>query len=161
MIEKLLFWQPVEQSSNLVLFFFSHWFLWVLIFGLTLYWIYRKKIKTISFFWLLLVISEVVHTFLKNLSPWDRPFVNDGVSPPSWFVDYKSGSFPSGHAFRSVILMFFLWKEDKKVFWLLLLPVLLISVGRVVYKLHYPIDILGGFFLGVLEVYIFSKLAKI
>jgi membrane-associated phospholipid phosphatase len=160
MINNLFFFQPVHLSESSLMFFFSHWFLWILIFGLSLLWLIKKRLKNLSFFWLLLVISEFLHTFLKTLSPWDRPFINEGAVPPEWIGSYSQGSFPSGHAFRSVILLYFLWKGNKKLFWFLLPAVLLVSVGRVLFKLHYPIDILGGYIIGGIVIYLFSRLFK-
>jgi len=158
MINNLLFWQPAHPSESLLMFFFSHWFLWILFFGLSLFFLIKKRFKSFSSFWLLLVFSEILHTLLKTFSPWDRPFINEGTIPPQWIGSYSQGSFPSGHAFRSVIVMFFLWRENRKLFWIGLPAVLLVSVGRVVFKLHYPIDILGGFAIGVVTVFLFSKL---
>ena len=160
MSELFLFWQPTFPSKSLLMFFFSHWFLWVLMFGLSAFWLIKKRFKTLSFFWILMVVSEIIHTVLKTFSPWDRPFFNDNTIPPEWIGSYSQGSFPSGHAFRSVILLYFLWKEDKRLFWIFLPGVVLISIGRVIFKLHYPVDILGGYLIGGLTVFLFLRIFK-
>jgi membrane-associated phospholipid phosphatase len=148
MIKDFLFWQPVDFGFNGFLFFFSHWFLWLLLLGLT-GWLWRKKKYYLLFcFWSALVVSIVV----KHFSPWVRPFYTSGVTPPAWFAGYSQGSFPSGHGMRSAILLYFFWRENKKLFWLLLPGVILADVGRVLFRLHYPIDIIGGLAIGFVLV---------
>ncbi len=160
MIKSLLFWQPTFPSKSLLMFFFSHWFLWLLIIGLSGFWLIKKRFKIFSIFWILLVVFEIANTVLKAFSPWNRPFINDVTIPPEWIGSYSQGSFPSGHAFRSIILLCFFWREDKRLFWILLPGVLLVSISRVVFKLHYPIDILGGYIIGGLAIFFILKIIK-
>ncbi len=89
---------------------------------------------------------------IKHFSPWDRPFYQNGVQPPAWFGGYSQGSFPSGHAIRSAIVLYFLWQENRKLFWFLLPGIILVNLGRILFSLHYPIDIIGGLILGLILV---------
>jgi undecaprenyl-diphosphatase len=160
MINNMIFWQPGWQFESLLMLFFSHWFLWVLVFFLSFFWLVKKRLKQLWSFWGLIIFSEFFHSFLKIFSPWQRPFYSDETVPPQWIGSYSEGSFPSGHALRSIIILYFIWKENKKLFWLFLPAVFLVSVGRVFFGLHYPVDILGGYLVGILVVYIFSRLTK-
>ena len=149
MIRGLFFWQPVNFGFVPILFFFSHWFLWLLVFGLLGYFLLKKKYRQLFWFLIILAVSEIVEVIGKRFSPWPRPFYTNGSVPPNWFAGYSHGSFPSGHGMRSVILLYFLWVENKKLFWFLLPGVILADVGRVLFGLHYPIDIIGGLIFGL------------
>jgi len=152
MISQILFWQPNNFHFQPLVFFFSHWFLWLLIFALSFSWLLRRKIEKLSWFWVLLVLSEILEMLIKHFSPWDRPFYQTGTQPPDWISGYSRGSFPSGHAMRSAIVLIFLWREDKRLFWLFLPGIILVNLGRVLFGLHYPIDIFGGLTLGFILV---------
>jgi len=152
MIKQFLFWQPASFGFNLILFFFSQWFLWLVIFSLSFYWLIKRSFKQLGWFWFFLIVSEILETVIKHFSPWPRPFYQKGVTPPEWISHYSYGSFPSGHAIRSAIVLWFLWRENKRWFWLLLPGIILVNLGRILFSLHYPIDILGGLVLGYLLV---------
>jgi len=157
MIKQIFFWQPNNYDFGPLVFFFSHWFLWLLVIGLSVYWLAVKKYKRMGWFWLILGLSEAIQRGLKLFSGWERPFYSRSALPPEWLTGYSVGSFPSGHAFRSVIILYFLWQVDKKLFWLALPGVVMVSIGRVLFGLHYPIDIIGGLALGLILV----KLVKL
>lgn len=71
-------------------------------------------------------------------------------------------SFPSGHAFSSFVfcsvLVYLVWRADIQPFWkwlcsiLLFLFVMAVGMSRIVLKMHYPTDVLGGFCLAFLWV---------
>lgn len=152
MFGAFLFWQPAQFGFNPILFFFSHFFLWLLIFGVTFWLAFKKKYRLLFLFWVVLLASEVVEILIKHFSPWARPFYTNNASPPEWFAGYSLGSFPSGHGMRSAILLYFFWIKNRKLFWLILPGLLLTNIGRVLFGLHYPVDIIGGFLLGFLLV---------
>lgn len=148
MIKEILFWQPESFSFNLVLFFFSHWFLWLVIFSLLIYWAKKREGRKIFLFVFLLLLGEVIDGGLKRISPWPRPFYLEGVAPPQWIGEYSRGSFPSGHALRTGLILSFLWRENRRFFWGVLPGMMLVNLGRILFSLHYPIDILGGLAIG-------------
>jgi len=160
MIKNFLFWQPVNFGFNLIIFFFSHWFLWLMIFGLTGWFLWKKKYRLFVWFWGMLVASEIIEAAIKYFSPWPRPFYTNGITPPDWVGGYSEGSFPSGHGMRSVIVLCFLWRENKKLFWLFLPGVVLVNGGRILFSLHYPIDIIGGIILGLVLVCFYKRLRR-
>ncbi len=152
-----LFWQPSQAHFSWLLFFFSHWFLWLVIFGLLGFWGYRHRWRRLAAFLLLLLFSEFVEITLKYFSPWPRPFYNLHFQPPPWIGRYSWGSFPSGHAIRSALVLSFLWLMNKPIFYIILPGIFLVNFGRIYFGLHYPVDIMGGFVLGLVIFFLGRK----
>jgi len=160
MIKSILFWQPTDFGTNSLLFFFSHWFSWLVIFGLSGWWLWKRRYGRIISFWILLITSVILEIFVKHFSPWWRPFLSTGHTPPGWVSSYSQGSFPSGHAIRAVIILFYAWKIDHRLFWILLPGMILVNLGRILFALHYPVDIIGGVALGLIMIWGWEKLPK-
>lgn len=86
----------------------------------------------------------------------------------------KTFSFPSGHSTSAIIfyglLAYLLWKTDLPKSYryfltsLLFLFAILIGFSRIYLRMHYPSDVLAGFFIGfawlALSVWLFEKLKK-
>lgn len=101
---------------------------------------------------------------IKGVIGFPRPFIalREVVTP--LFVHGGMDSFPSGHAtfFGALTLSSFL--VDKKMGYWVLLASILIGIARVISGVHYPIDILSGYLIGLLVVlffYIFKKPKKL
>ncbi len=58
-------------------------------------------------------------------------------------------SFPSNSAAAAFALAIGIWLYNRKLGYLLLIPALIISFGRVYMGVHYPLDIFGGFLAAV------------
>ena len=72
-------------------------------------------------------------------------------------------SFPSNAAAASFALAIGLWVYNRKLGYILLIPALAISFGRIYMGVHYPLDILGGFALAILAtgiIVVAMKLGK-
>ena len=156
MFKKLLFWQPAKNFSKNTLgrflFFFFEWIVLASAIFLSGWFLLTNNYSQLILFWKMLIISEVIHSGGKLLSPWKRPFYKNGVKIPRRRIAYSKGSFPSGHGLRVVILVYFLARESQVLFWIFA-PSLILSVfSRVAFFLHYPIDIMGGALLGYLLV---------
>ncbi|MFH1759214.1 MAG: phosphatase PAP2 family protein [Patescibacteria group bacterium] len=79
-----------------------------------------------------------------------RPFITLDFEPLIGHV--ANGAMPSGHAtmfFALATLMFFI---NKKHLWYFLLGALLISIGRIVVGVHWPLDVVVGAVIGVISV---------
>lgn len=96
--------------------------------------------------------------FLKNIAARPRPFdmVNEIVPLIEKPLDY---SFPSGHTCASFACALVLWRmlPGKKGLPFLILA-FLISLSRLYLGVHYPTDILGGAFVGMISSMIVYEL---
>ncbi|MFA5368029.1 MAG: phosphatase PAP2 family protein [Dehalococcoidia bacterium] len=70
-------------------------------------------------------------------------------------------SFPSNAAAASFALAIGLWVYNRKLGYILSIPALIISFGRVYMGVHYPLDILGGLALAILATGIVMVVIKL
>lgn len=110
----------------------------------------------------LVLFTQLAHylnsLWLKALIASPRPFqIFPQVIP---IITEKGFSFPSGHALNGIIYWGFLsWFYKKRFITFLSIVVIgLIGFSRIYLGVHYPLDILGGWFLGGLFLWIFLKL---
>jgi undecaprenyl-diphosphatase len=98
-------------------------------------------------------IARVVKVFFEN----PRPFlIFEDITP--LFIHGSTDAFPSGHTTFVAALGMALYFYNKKVGALLLLVALLIGFSRVVAGVHWPLDVLGGFSLGIFVAMLFQYL---
>lgn len=75
-----------------------------------------------------------------------RPFAQIGfstyITPPHGF------SFPSGHTLSSTISAFCVYKADRRAGLFAIVCATLIAFSRMYFYVHFPSDILAGFFIG-------------
>lgn len=96
---------------------------------------------------IILLLNSYINTALKDFFQIPRPFVE---IPSLGLLNLKSYSFPSGAAQGVIIISGVIYSSFKKT-WLipiLLTYSLLISFSRIYLGVHYPVDILGGWFFG-------------
>lgn len=104
----------------------------------------------------LLALSQAVNSGLKHLFALPRPFHLD---PAVGIIHVKGYGFPSGAAQTALLLSGLLvlhWKSRWK--WVVAIAyTALLSFSRLYLGVHFPIDILGGWIVGLLllGVYIF------
>lgn len=116
---------------------------------------YIRKIKEI----ILVFFSGIFAWFLANLIKIiikvPRPFLSlDDVFP---LLDKTDFSFPSGHATFYMALAFSFYFIHKKISYFLFFCALVIGIFRIIAGVHYPLDILAGYFLGILISYLLNK----
>ena len=101
-------------------------------------------------------IAYGVNLIIGHIYFRPRPFVFHNVVQ---LISKSSAekSFPSGHATAAFALAFSVYFINKKWGVVLLIMALLVSFGRILVGVHYPLDVLGGAFLGL----VFSYLAKL
>lgn len=93
------------------------------------------------------LISSFVNSCLKEYFQCPRPFV---FSPELAVITVSGLSFPSGAAQTSVWLPFILAMQLKRnIFWVLSVCfALFLSFSRVYLGVHFPLDLLAGWFVG-------------
>lgn len=114
--------------------------------ALTVSW-WKKRREALIHALLSSLLAWVIAGFVKDIFPTPRPFPYDGT-----------GSFPSGHAAAAFAFGLSAFMHDGPVGIIMLTGSILIGLARVVGRVHYPTDILGGAFLGSLVAYFIFRL---
>lgn len=157
------FWQPktdylkkvlTHEYGNMlmVLFNYSIWYYLLFVYFLIVS-------KSINAFWQVLIatiIGEFIEKFGKEHKLWRRPLYKRRDDPPPGLVErwYKTGSFPSGHTIKSAFFFLFCLQYraiNPFIYLFITFPLILF---RVLVGFHYPIDIIGGAFIGGLLWYL-------
>lgn len=138
--------------------FFASFFIYFLYFGLVVLWFIDGKIKKEQVVHALLAtfIAWAISESIKYLFPTLRPFAVNGGKIDVLIKPFD-GAFPSGHTAESFALAVTIFMHDKKIGSLFLIGALLVGVARVLANVHYPVDIVGGAFLGTIVAVIIEK----
>ncbi len=139
----------------------DHGMIWIAIAFVCL--LMKKHQKTGVQVLLSLLLTYIVgNLILKNVIARPRPFVAD-ADVLSLLIIPKPGeySFPSGHTMNGFAAAFSIFFNNRKAGIPALILAGLIAFSRMYHFVHYPTDILGGFFVGlgmaVLVDYIYNK----
>ena len=111
----------------------------------TLFWCWDKK-KVLPLV-LVLSLEFYINFFLKETFHIPRP---EGLA----LINVEGFGFPSGHAQNAVVLWGYLAWITGKNFWLYGLVILLIGVSRLYLGVHFPSDVIGGWTLGFVWLFI-------
>lgn len=153
------FWLLLTKQLNWIPFF------------LILLFLLQKKIGwrnlgiTLLFVAVLITFTDQVTNLFKNyfqrLRPCNDPEINNVIRIVKDSVSY---SFFSGHAANSSAAMTFVFlilrKYYKYAFFVFLFP-LIFAYSRIYLGLHFPGDILTGYFFGICSGILFYKLYKV
>lgn len=145
---------PVKYPEfNLFFVFLASTFGIIVIFALAYFLLVHKDKKRGGQELILMVTVAVVAWLLahvlKEIFQTERPFVNlpDVLN---LFVEETGYAFPSGHATFYAALATMMWFYHKRIALVLALVAFLVGTSRVVVGIHWPIDVLGGYILGIL-----------
>jgi len=153
------FWLMITKQYN-----------WIPLFLLLLYLIYKKlgakqSMYLLLFVAILLVLTDQTANLFKNgfqrLRPCNNPEINSFIRIVQ---SRNSFSFFSGHATSSMgvaTFLYLIFKKDFKYFWLLFLWPLIFAYSRIYLGLHYPLDIISGYFCGAILAFLMFKFYKI
>ena len=120
----------------------------------------KKRFKEIYLIFTPAILGWIVVEVLKGIFNSPRPFIKfaDIVTP--LFVHGGMDSFPSGHATFFGALALSVFFVNKKMGYLFIFFALLIGFARIISGVHFPIDILCGYILGIISVLIFRYFTK-
>ncbi len=147
---------PIVANSAL---FLSYLFTYLLIFSLIIWAIFvsQKKMYNFSLLFLSGISSWLVANILKITMKINRPFVELGINPLHHEVGF---SFPSQHMAVFTALSVAMFLINKRAGFVFLIIAILIGFSRIIVGVHYPLDILGGLFVGALVGFIIIKIFK-
>ncbi|WP_158035425.1 phosphatase PAP2 family protein [Herbaspirillum camelliae] len=108
----------------------------------------QRKIAIAGFLALAVGGGAVLNSVLKEYFLRPRPALWDTL------VSEASYSFPSGHSMHTMVLLvslgFVMQEEVKRAWWIsAALFVFLVGFSRIYLGVHYPSDVLGGWFAGI------------
>ncbi len=104
----------------------------------------------------LLIVSSVIGLLLDKilnyfiLSP--RPFVVKGTAPS--FAHLANNGFPSEHTLAAILIAAVVFVYNRKLGGILGMLGFLVGIARVLADVHNPVDILGGFAVAVVAVFL-------
>lgn len=134
----------------------------VIVTGILCVGILIKNKKYFKIFIIANLIGVILNNLVKIIIRRPRP---TQTMPLSYEDSY---SFPSGHSMMSSIfyglIIYYIFKYVKnrklKVFLSTLLTIIIIMVGisRIYLGVHYVTDVLGGIILGIIYLFVFTKL---
>lgn len=117
-----------------------------------------NKFKETFFAFIVGLTALVSAEILKGVFFVLRPFQTDSeVSNLFYATGY---AFPSSHATFFMALAFSIYFLHKKMGIILIVCAVLIGIARVMAGVHYPLDILGGYVLGIIIAGFFNYLTK-
>lgn len=88
-------------------------------------------------------ISSLVHSFIMTVE-WAIP-----------------DAFPSGHVMINVATLWFVWKSDRFLFRIYLLPVVLLVVSTMYLRYHYVVDVAAGLALVPICIFVNNHFCKV
>lgn len=130
---------------------FLNYFIWIFFVFISFLLVFHD----FNIFWQLLFCTffgEFIEKYGKSHALWKRPFFARHSHVPTGLVEswYETGSFPSGHTLKATYFFLFVLQYgvfSPYVFLAIVIPLL---TFRVLVGFHYPIDMLGGAFVGFL-----------
>lgn len=145
--------------NNTLTAFLASFLIWIMFAGLLVLWAIDGRIKKEQVLHALFaaILAWLIAQMVKNLFPALRPFEADGTSPLTMTIPSDS-SFPSGHSAAAFGLSVAIWLHARKTGYFYLFLAVLVGAARVYANVHYPLDIVGGAFLGVVVALAIDRL---
>lgn len=141
---------------NYISVFLSYVFVYIIPFILIIWILFYEKRKMFSFSILFLSSFSTwfVAQFIKNITMISRPIIQNPI------ISEIGSSFPSQHAAVTMVIGVVIFSLNKALGWIFIFISLLVGISRIILGVHYPLDIIAGWVLGVLLGILFIKLFK-
>ncbi len=148
-----------DMQKQVLITFIASFLIWIMVGGVIYLWIFRKKIdfRFAVYIFAVWFVSWIVSEFLKRLFALERPFVVNGTIPLTLTIP-RDYSFPSAHASSAFALAVSLRKYNSRLFIVYSAFAFLVSLGRVLSRVHYITDVLAGAVIGISVVVFLDKL---
>lgn len=118
--------------------------------------VFVEKRREVLFVFFSSSCAWVLSYILKFVFHTPRPFL--ALSEVSALFPETGFAFPSGHATFFSALAFSIFFLHKRAGYVFIAFALFIGLARIMVGVHFPVDILGGFFLGFFVSYVFDYL---
>lgn len=138
--------------------FLATFFIWFLFLGLAILWVIDGRIKREQVVHALFacIFAWIIALLIKHFFPTVRPFTLNG-NEIDVLLKPAGGAFPSEHTTVAFALAVTVFMHDRHIGWYFLASALVIGTARVLANVHYPIDIVGGAFLGTLVAVVVER----
>jgi undecaprenyl-diphosphatase len=145
--------------EDLIVMFFASFFIYLLFIGLIVLWFIDGKIKKEQVVHAVFAafVAWAISALIKIFFPTLRPFMVNG-GEIDVLIKPLDGAFPSSHTAESFAVAVTVFMHDRRVGLGFLIAALVIGIARVVANVHYPVDILGGAFLGTIVAVVVEKM---
>ncbi len=129
-------------------------------------WLYGVKMKNNEYkknslrIFVTIIAVFVIYGIINLWVPQWRPSPDDVAGWVAPLIPHPIGnSFPSGHALFSAAALIGVWRyfRNSRVLISLIILALVTTSARVIWGVHYPGDIVGGFFFGTIGALMLSK----
>lgn len=104
-------------------------------------------------------LSKFIDMIIKSVYQVQRPYLTLLKNPLVTVAPHDS-SFPSGHATSAFLLATLIYSFNKKLGMVFYCGAILVSLGRVLALVHYPLDVIAGAILGTFSTFIILQLVK-
>jgi hypothetical protein len=122
-----------------------------------IYWTFDRRVGIRTM--VVLLSFDFINTSLKVLFHQPRPYWFGSVKPLSTEGTEGTYGLPSGHSGRTLAVSGYLATRVKRnwLWAITVLYILLVGVSRLYLGMHFPHDVLGGWFLGILVIWAVTK----
>lgn len=123
--------------------------------------LFIDKWRVAAELFLVTLISFIVLALLKHFFAIERPYIIDPT-----LISYDTDSsfaLPSGHALMSVVILGWVALRHPKshiLMWGSIILIVLIGLSRIYLGVHYPTQVVAGWFFGILLLMIFRAIGQ-